>query len=62
MRRIVDISLIVGFLAVDFFFFHDTFKAGETTTVPQYMTGFLSIAVFAICGESLVGQLKRSTR
>lgn len=50
----MDVGLIVGFLAVDFSFFHDTLKAGEVTTVPQYMTGFLSIVVFAICGLSLV--------
>lgn len=54
MRRLVDVGLIVGFLAVDFFFFHDILKAGEVTTVPQYMTGFLSILVIAICGQSLL--------
>ena len=54
MRRAVDVGLIVGFLAVDLFFFHDIFKAGESTSLPQYMTGFLSIAVFAICIQSLV--------
>ena len=54
MRGLLDIGLSVGFLAVDFFFFHDIFKAGEVTTVPQYMTGFLSIAVIAICGQSLL--------
>ena len=54
MRRVLDVGLIVGFLTVDFFFFHDIFKAGEVTTVPQYMTGFLSILVFAICSASLL--------
>jgi hypothetical protein len=54
MRRALDIALILGFLAVDFLFFHDLVKAGEVTTVPQYMTGFLSILVFAICGQSLL--------
>jgi hypothetical protein len=54
MRRGLDIALIVGFLAVDFLFFHDLFKAGEVTTLPQYTTGFLSILVFAICGQSLL--------
>ncbi len=56
MRRALDISLILGFLAVDFLFFHDLLKAGEVTTVPQYMTGMLSILVFAICGQSLLTQ------
>jgi hypothetical protein len=54
MRRTVDIALIAGFLAVDFLFFHDLFKTGEVTTVPQYMTGALSVMVFAICGQSLL--------
>lgn len=54
MRRVLDIGLIIGFLAVDFLFFHDIFKAGEVTTVPQYMTGLLSVLVFAMCSESLL--------
>jgi hypothetical protein len=54
MRRVLDVGLIVGFLAVDFLFFHDIFKAGEVTTVPQYMTGLLSVLVFAMCSESLL--------
>ena len=54
MRRVLDVGLIVGFLAVDFLFFHDIFKAGEVTTLPQYVTGFLSILVFAICSQSLL--------
>lgn len=56
MRRALDVALILGFLAVDFLFFHDLMKAGEVTTVPQYMTGFLSILVFAVCGQSLLAQ------
>jgi hypothetical protein len=56
IRRALNIALILGFLAVDLFFFHDLFKAGEGTTLPQYMTGFLSIFVFAICGQSLLTQ------
>ena len=56
MRRALNLSLILGFLAVDFLFFHDLFKAGEVTTLPQYMTGFLSVLVFAICAQSLLTQ------
>lgn len=59
MRRALDIGLIFGFLAVDFFFFHDVLKPGETTTLPQYMTGVLSIPVFAICALSLVSSRRR---
>ena len=54
MRRAMDVFLIVGFLAVDFLFFHDVFKAGEGTTPAQYMTGLLSILVIAVCGQSLL--------
>jgi hypothetical protein len=54
MRRTLDIALIVGFLAVDFLFFHDVFKPGEATSLPQFMTGALSVAVFAMCGVSLL--------
>ena len=50
----MDVALIAGFLAVDFLFFHDLFKAGDVTTVPQYMTGVLSLLVFAVCGLSLL--------
>jgi len=59
MRRALDLGLIVGFLAVDFLFFHDLFKPGEVTTLPQYMTGLLSVAVLAICGQSLLKSVSR---
>lgn len=54
MRRVVDVTLIAGFLLVDFFFFHDVLKAGEGTSLAQWMTGLLSLGVFAICGQSLL--------
>lgn len=54
MIRVVDVTLIVGFLLVDLFFFHDVFKPGESTSLPQRMTGLLSLGVFAICGQSLL--------
>jgi hypothetical protein len=54
MRRTLDVALILGFLAVDFLFFHDVFKPGEPTSLPQYMTGVLSLGVFAICARSLL--------
>ena len=59
MRRVLDVGVIVGFLAVDFLFFHDIFKTGEVTTVPQYMTGLLSVLVFAMCSESLLKSARR---
>lgn len=54
MRKLVDIVLIVGFLTMDFLFFHDLFKAGEVITVPQYLAGILSIIVIIRSLASLV--------
>ena len=54
MRKLVDIVLILGFLFVDFLFFHDVFKAGETTSLGQYLTGILSIPVIVISIQSLM--------
>lgn len=54
MKNLLDLILIAGFLAVDFFFFHDIFKAGEVTTLPQYLTGILSLVVIAKSVRSLV--------
>jgi len=54
MKKIIDILLILGFLVVDFLFFHDFLKAGEMITLPQYLTGILSILVFIISIQSLL--------
>lgn len=53
MRKLTDIILILGFLAVDFLFFHDFLKP-EAITFPQYLTGFLSIIVFIISVKSIL--------
>lgn len=53
MRKLIAIVLILGFLFVDFIFFHDIFKAGETTSVGQWLTGILSILVIIISVQSL---------
>jgi hypothetical protein len=45
MNKLLNIILILGFLFVDFLFFHDIFKAGEIISLPQYLTGVLSIIV-----------------
>jgi hypothetical protein len=45
MKKFINIILILGFLFVDFLFFHDIFKVGETTSLAQYLTGILSIIV-----------------
>jgi hypothetical protein len=54
MRKVIDVVLIVGFLVVDFFFFHDVFKAGEIISLPQYLTGILSIIVIVVSVQSLL--------
>ncbi len=51
MQKALAVTLILGFLAVDFLFFHDFFKPGEVITLPQYLTGLLSIPV-------LIGSLR----
>lgn len=48
------ITLIVGFLFIDFLFFHDIFKPGEITTLPQYLTGLLSIPVMLLSLQALL--------
>jgi hypothetical protein len=45
VMRALAVVLIVGFLVVDFLFFHDLLKPGEVITFPQYLTGVLSIPV-----------------
>ena len=55
MQKALNIFLIIGFLMVDFFFFHDILKPGEMITLPQYMTGVLSIIVMAMAAWSLIG-------
>ncbi|MBU6389674.1 hypothetical protein KGQ71_04125 [Patescibacteria group bacterium] len=59
MQKSFAIILILGFLVVDFFFFHDLFKAGEVTTLPQYLTGILSIVVFVVAIQSLLKNRKQ---
>jgi hypothetical protein len=54
MRKLIDIVLILGFLFVDFLFFHDIFKAGETTSLGQWLTGVLSVLVIVISCQSLL--------
>lgn len=54
MKRVASAVLVVGFLLVDFIFFHDIFKPGETTSLGQWLTGFLSIPVMATSLHSLL--------
>ena len=48
MKKTLAIVLIVGFVSVDFLFFHDILKPGEVVTFPQYLTGLLSIPVMVL--------------
>jgi len=45
MNKILDLILIIGFVVVDFLFFHDILKAGEATTPVQILVGVLSLIV-----------------
>ena len=52
--------LIVGFLLVDFLFFHDVLKSGEVVTFPQYLTGLLSVPVLVVSAWTLVAGNRKS--
>jgi hypothetical protein len=54
MSKLLSILLIIGFLVVDFLFFHDIFKPGEIITLPQYLTGILSIPVLVLSAQNLM--------
>jgi len=54
MKRALAAALILGFLLVDFLFFHDILKPGEGITFPQYLTGLLSVPVILISGFFLL--------
>ena len=54
MRKLTALVLILGFLFVDFIFFHDIFKQGETTSLGQWLTGILSIPVIIISIQTLL--------
>ena len=54
MKKALAVTLIVGFLLVDFLFFHDILKPGEVITFPQYLTGLLSVPVILLAGLYLV--------
>lgn len=45
MNKVINYILIIGFLTVDFLFFHDILKPGENITIAQYLTGALSLLV-----------------
>jgi hypothetical protein len=54
MKKALALALIVGFLLVDFLFFHDILKPGEVITFPQYLTGLLSVPVILVAGLYLI--------
>jgi len=59
MKKLLAITLIIGFAAVDFLFFHDILKPGEVITAPQYLTGGLSILVYALALQSLLKDIRQ---
>jgi Rps23 Pro-64 3,4-dihydroxylase Tpa1-like proline 4-hydroxylase len=60
MKKALYLSLIIGFAVVDFLFFHDILKPGESITAAQYLTGILSIFVFIIAFRSLTNHERSS--
>lgn len=61
MKTIFDVILIIGFIAVDFLFFHDIFKAGEMITTAQWLTGLLSIVVILQSARNLLSTTHEHT-
>ena len=55
MKKGLAVFLIVGFLLVDFLFFHDILKPGEAITFPQFLTGILSVPVLVLSALYLLG-------
>jgi len=53
MKKILSITLILGFLIVDFLFFHDIAKPGEATSLPQFLTGILSLPVMYFAFQTI---------
>jgi hypothetical protein len=62
MRKGTSAVLILGFLFVDFLFFHDMLKPGEQTTLPQYLTGLLSIPVLLLAAQELIRGPRSTSR
>ncbi len=60
MKKLLYVVLIIGFLFIDLLFFHDIFKPGETTTLPQYLTGVLSIPVILLSLQALLRSNKHT--
>lgn len=54
VNKFISIALILGFLFVDLLFFHDILKPGEVISLPQYLTGILSILVIVMSTQSLL--------
>lgn len=54
----IHLLLVMGFVAVDFLFFHDVLKPGEVITPAEMLVGALSLLVFFSSGTSLVRPLR----
>ena len=52
MRRIVAVVIILTLLAIDFLEFHDFF---EPKTLPETLTGLVSIPILVLMGLELFG-------
>jgi hypothetical protein len=54
MNKLLDVLLIIGFLVLDFLFFHDALKPGEVITSAQILAGVLSVIVIVRSVYSLL--------
>lgn len=62
VKKMVCVSLILGFLFVDFLFFHDILKPGESTSFAQYLTGVLSVPAVLLAAHELFQAKARGRR
>lgn len=59
MRQAINVMLIVGFLVLDWLRFHDILKP-EAPTAADWLTGILSLLVFYVAVNSLLGVRQRA--
>jgi hypothetical protein len=59
MRQAINVMLIVGFLVLDWLRFHDILKP-EVPTAADWLTGILSLLVFYVALNSLLGVRQRA--
>ncbi len=58
MRKLISALVVLALVFVDFLFFHDFFKPGETISLAQYLTGAASLGAFYLLVPDLYRQIR----